>query len=158
MSDARRAALVARNLTDAAKEINGKINMITGLLGTDNKGETKAPSSSDTGTKEPTKKEPEAVIEPTQTQQISQSISDIKSDVENFNKLYDQKIANTMAEYTYTTNINAMKPPFISKLRKFKDVKYFITTDLQELKDNVLKQDVIDAYNKIKSGGKRSKK
>lgn len=158
MSDARRAALVARNLTDAAKEINGAYNQISGFLGIDNKGETNQPSSADNGTKEPTKKEPDVVVEPTQTQQISKSISDIKSDVENFNKLYDQKTANTMAEYTYTTNINAMKPPFISKLRKFKDVKYFITADLQELKDNVLKQDVIDAYNKIKLGGKRSKK
>jgi hypothetical protein len=158
MSDARRAALVARNLSEAAKEINGAYKEITGFLGIGD--ETNAPPSADTGaeTKEPTKKEPEAVVEPTQTEQLSQSISDIKSDVENFNKLYDQKTAGTMAEYTYTTNINAMKPPFINKLRKFKDGKYLITVDLQGLKDNVLKQDVVEAYKKIKSGGKRSKK
>jgi len=156
MSDARRAALVARNLTDAAKEINGKINMITGLLGADDKGETKAPSSADTGAE--TKKEPDVVVEPTQTQQISQSISDVKSDVQNFNNLYDQKTAGTMAEYTYTTNINAMKPALINKLRKFKDGKYLITVDLEGLKDHQLKRDIIDAYKKIKSGGKRSKK
>jgi hypothetical protein len=158
MSDARRASLVARNLADASKEINGAYNQITGFLGINDKGETNQPSSADNGTKEPTKKEPDVVIEPTQTEQLSQSISDIKTDVENFNKLYDQKTANTMAEYTYTTNINAMKLPFINKLRKFKDGKYLITVDLQGLKDNILKQEVIDEYKKIKSGGKRSKK
>ena len=157
MTDARRAALVARNLTDAAKEINGKYNMIKGLLGADNKEETGVPTIANEGDKTETKKE-ETKVEPSIMEQLSDKITDLKTDINSFNSLFDQKTTGMMAEYTYTTNINAMKPPFINKLRKFKDDKYNITVELQDLKDTILKNELIEANKKIKSGGKRSKK
>jgi hypothetical protein len=168
MSEARRAALIAKNLYDAGQGIKDGYKKATELAKDANTEGDKI--SNKTGqTPSGTRDETGAIISgdpnvaPTADQQQQQQkrtedlqgyIKEVKSYSDQLNALYD----GGLSAYEYKTRTEALLPSIMDTLKAFKKlgVKYMITVELR-LKDTELKSKILADY-KAQGSGRKSKK
>ena len=168
MSDARRAALIAKNLYDAGQGVKKGIE--AGIeMGKDANTEGDKISNKTGQTPSGTRDEQGVIdtndpnVAPTADQQQQQQkrtedlqgyIKEVKNYSDQLNKLFDAGLP----AYEYKTRTEALLPSIMDTLKSFKKlgVKYMITTELR-LKDTELKAKILADY-KAQGSGRKSKK
>ena len=169
ISDARRAALIAKNLYEAgqgikdgydkaieiAKDANtegDKINNKTGQTPSGTKDEQGAIITNDPNVA-PTAEQQQQ--QQKRTEDLQGYIQEVKNYSDQLNKLFD----GGLSAYEYKTRTEALLPSIMDTLKAFKKlgVKYGITVELR-LKDTELKSKIVADYKALQGSGRKSKK